>query len=90
MKPEGKDAPGGAYGYLAHGRMIGGFALVAHPARYGVSGVMTFIVNQDGGRHDRRPGSGSVSEEAGGGGTYGQAATVVLTVLSRNRFPETP
>jgi hypothetical protein len=39
---------GGAYDYLAHGRMIGGFALVAYPAQYAVSGVMTFIVNQDG------------------------------------------
>ncbi len=44
----GPDAPGGAYSYLAHGRMIGGFALVAFPAQYGVSGVMTFIVNHDG------------------------------------------
>ena len=45
---QGKDAPGGAYSYLAGKRMIGGFALVAYPAQYGVSGVMTFIVNQDG------------------------------------------
>jgi hypothetical protein len=45
---QGPAAPGGAYDYLAHGRMIGGFALVAHPAQYGASGVMTFIVNQDG------------------------------------------
>jgi hypothetical protein len=48
LSAQGKDAPGGAYDYLAHGKMIGGFALVAYPARYGVSGVMTFIVNQDG------------------------------------------
>ena len=48
LTAQGKDAPGGAYDYLAHGRMIGGFALVAYPAQYGVSGVMTFIVNQDG------------------------------------------
>jgi Protein of unknown function (DUF2950) len=45
---QGKDAPGGAYDYMAHGRMLGGFALVAYPAQYGVSGVMTFIVNHDG------------------------------------------
>jgi len=45
---QGKDAPGGAYSYLAHGRLMGGFALVAYPAEYGVSGIMTFIVNQDG------------------------------------------
>jgi len=48
LTAQGKDAPGGAYDYRAHGRLIGGFALVAHPAQYGVSGVMTFIVNQDG------------------------------------------
>ena len=45
---QGPDAPDGAYDYLAHGRMIGGFALVAFPAQYGVSGVMTFIVNHEG------------------------------------------
>ncbi len=48
LTAQGKDAPGGAYDYLAHGRMIGGFGLVAFPAQYGVSGVMTFVVNQDG------------------------------------------
>ena len=45
---QGKDAPGGAYSYMAKGHMIGGFALVAFPAKYRDSGVMTFIVNQDG------------------------------------------
>ena len=53
---QGPDAPGGAYSYLAHGRMIGGFALVAFPARYGVSGVMTFIVNHDGIVYERNLG----------------------------------
>jgi len=48
LKKQGKDARGGAYSYVVHGRMIGGFALVAFPAKYGDSGVMTFIVNQDG------------------------------------------
>ncbi|HXJ80613.1 MAG TPA: DUF2950 family protein, partial [Candidatus Methylomirabilis sp.] len=48
LTAQGKDAPGGAYDYMAHGRLLGGFALVAFPAQYGVSGVMTFIVNQDG------------------------------------------
>jgi hypothetical protein len=48
LSAQGKDAPGGAYDYLAHGRMIGGFAMVAYPAQYGSSGVMTFIVNHDG------------------------------------------
>jgi hypothetical protein len=45
---QGPDAPDGAEDYIVHGLMIGGFALVAWPAEYGVSGIMTFIVNQDG------------------------------------------
>ncbi|WP_186407429.1 DUF2950 domain-containing protein [Candidatus Accumulibacter aalborgensis] len=45
---QGKDAPGGAYSYLVKDRLIGGFAVMAYPARYGVSGVMTFMVNHDG------------------------------------------
>jgi hypothetical protein len=48
LKGQGKNAPGGAYDYMVKGEMIGGFALVAHPARYESSGVMTFIVNHDG------------------------------------------
>jgi len=48
LKGQGPDAPGGAYDYVAQGRMIGGFALIAWPASYGSSGVMTFIVNHDG------------------------------------------
>jgi hypothetical protein len=45
---QGKDAPGGAHRYIIKGNMIGGFAVIAHPARYGDSGIMSFIVNQDG------------------------------------------
>jgi len=45
---QGANAPGGAYDYLAKGKMIGGFALVAYPAQYGNSGIMTFMVSQDG------------------------------------------
>jgi hypothetical protein len=48
LTAQGKNAPGGAYSYLVKGKMIGGFALVAYPAEYGNSGVMTFIVNHDG------------------------------------------
>ncbi len=48
LTAQGADAPDGAYDYMARGRMIGGFALVAFPAQYGVSGVMTFIVNHEG------------------------------------------
>ncbi len=45
---QGADAPGGAYSYLANGRMIGGFGVIAWPVTYGETGVMSFIVNQDG------------------------------------------
>jgi hypothetical protein len=48
LMAQGKDAPGGAYSYVVHGKMMGGFALVAYPAEYGNSGIMTFMVNQDG------------------------------------------
>lgn len=48
LTAQGKDAPGGAYSYMADGKMIGGFAAVAYPASYGNSGVMTFIVSNDG------------------------------------------
>jgi hypothetical protein len=48
LSAQGKNAPGGAYSYLVKDNMIGGFALVAYPAEYGNSGVMTFIINHDG------------------------------------------
>jgi DUF2950 family protein len=48
LTAQGPAAAGGAYDYLAHGKMIGGFGLVAYPAKWDVSGVMTFVVNQDG------------------------------------------
>lgn len=48
LTAQGPDAPGGAYGYVVRGHMIGGFGVVAFPARYGDSGVMTFIVSHDG------------------------------------------
>ena len=48
LKGQGPKAAGGAYDYVINGKMIGGFALVAYPASYGNSGIMTFMVNQDG------------------------------------------
>jgi hypothetical protein len=48
LTAQGKHARGGARDYLVKGKMIGGFAVVAYPAEYGNSGVMTFMVNQDG------------------------------------------
>jgi hypothetical protein len=48
LPAQGAAARGGARDYIIRGLMIGGFALVAWPAEYGVSGITTFIVNQDG------------------------------------------
>jgi hypothetical protein len=48
LKGQGRHAEGGTYNYVVKGRMILGFALVAYPAEYGNSGVMTFMVNQEG------------------------------------------
>jgi hypothetical protein len=48
LTAQGADAAGGAYNYVVRGKMMGGFGLVAYPATYGVSGVMTFLVNHDG------------------------------------------
>ncbi len=45
---QGRYAPGGVRDYVADGHMTGGFALLAYPATYGDSGIMTFILNQDG------------------------------------------
>ena len=48
LKGQGSNAPGGAKEYVVGGKMVGGFAFVAYPAQYGNSGVMTFMINQDG------------------------------------------
>lgn len=48
LTSQGRSAPGGAKSYIVDGKMTGGFAFVAYPAEYRSSGVMTFIVGQDG------------------------------------------
>jgi hypothetical protein len=48
LTQQGKSAPGGAYSYVINGRMIAGFAMVAYPDTYRESGVMTFIVSNNG------------------------------------------
>jgi hypothetical protein len=53
LKRQGKNGPGGAKSYIANGKMTEGFAFVAYPAEYGSSGVMTFIVNEDGGVYQK-------------------------------------
>ena len=48
LTAQGPKAPGGKYNYIINGNMIGGFAMVAYPVKWGESGIMTFIVNQQG------------------------------------------
>ena len=48
LEGQGPDAPGGAHNYFVKDKLIGGFGLVAWPAEYGVTGIHTFIVNQNG------------------------------------------
>lgn len=48
LKSQGPHAPGGAYDYVVNGLMVGGFGLAAWPANWGNSGVLSFVVNQDG------------------------------------------
>lgn len=48
LTSQGSNAPDGQLSYISNGRMVAGFGLVAYPAEYGVSGIMTFVVNQQG------------------------------------------
>lgn len=48
LDKQGSDAKGGAKNYVVNGKMTGGFAVIAYPAQYGDTGVMTFMVNQNG------------------------------------------
>ena len=48
LTKQGRTPPGGAYDYVINGNMIAGFAVLAWPAEYGVSGVMSFVANQQG------------------------------------------
>jgi Protein of unknown function (DUF2950) len=59
LKSQGSDAAGGAFDYVVNGKMIGGFAMVAWPAEYGVSGIRTFIINHDGLVYQKDLGSGT-------------------------------
>ena len=45
---QGSNAPGGKYNYIINGNMIAGCALIAYPAEYGSSGIMTFVVSHEG------------------------------------------
>jgi hypothetical protein len=56
---QGENAAGGARNYVINGDMTGGFALIAYPATYGDSGIMTFVVNQDGVVYQKNLGPGT-------------------------------
>ena len=60
---QGKNAPGGKYNYIINGNMVGGFALVAFPSNWGKSGVMTFIVNQQGKVYEKNLGPDTLKME---------------------------
>jgi len=62
LKGQGPDAPLGAMDFVVQGVMIGGFALVAAPAEYGVTGVKTFIVSDDGVVYQKDFGSKTIDE----------------------------
>ena len=61
LTQQGPNAPGGTLDYVVKGKMIGGFALLAWPAEYGNSGVMTFLVNHSGVVYQKDLGNSTVS-----------------------------
>lgn len=65
LKAQGRHAAGGKYSYVINGNMIGGFALVAWPADYGESGIMTFLVNQQGRVYQKDLGSNTAKHASG-------------------------
>lgn len=65
LTKQGKDAAGGEKDYMVGGRMTGGFAVLAWPARYGASGVMTFMVNHDGQVYEKNLGPNTAEIAAG-------------------------
>lgn len=61
---QGDGAPGGRYDYIINGNMIGGFAAIATPSDYGVTGIMTFLVNHQGKVYERDLGEDTTLEAA--------------------------
>jgi hypothetical protein len=57
---QGRNAPGGKYNYIINGNMVAGFALVAFPSSWGKSGVMSFVVNQQGKVYQKNLGPNTV------------------------------
>jgi hypothetical protein len=65
LKAQGPHAPGGSFSYVINGNMIAGYALIAFPARWGSSGIMTFIVNQQGRVYEKNLGPETAELAAG-------------------------
>ena len=65
LTKQGPDAPLGRYNYVINGKMIAGFGLVGYPAKWGNSGIMTFIVNQQGTVYQKDLGPNTASIVAG-------------------------
>jgi DUF2950 family protein len=65
LTAQGPAAPGGKKSYVVNGDMSGGFALLAYPARYAVSGVMTFVINQDGVVYQKDLGKDTATQATG-------------------------
>ncbi len=64
LTAQGQNAAGGAFDYVVNDNMIGGFAVIAYPADYGNSGVMTFLVNHDGVVYQKDLGENTAQEAA--------------------------
>ncbi|WP_087660781.1 DUF2950 domain-containing protein, partial [Caballeronia terrestris] len=64
LTSQGRHAPGGAYDYIVRGKLFGGFAVVAWPARYGDTGIESFIVSHDGQVYERDLGPESAKKAA--------------------------
>jgi len=65
LTSQGKNAPGGAYNYLVKDKLLGGFGIVAYPANYGSSGVMTFMVNHEGVVYEKDLGAQTAAAASG-------------------------
>jgi hypothetical protein len=83
LTAQGEHANGGALDYMVNGRLMGGVALIAYPAQYGASGIMSFIVNHDGVVYQRDLGPKTAEQAAaitafdpGPGWTKVETATV--------------
>ena len=65
LTKQGNDAPGGARDYVIKDMMIGGFAVIAYPAEHGISGIMSFLVNQDGLVYEKNLGKNTAAIASG-------------------------